>query len=436
MSDIAIPGMIGPGDFTDDQRPKDWTQGMLDIDPNGDVILTYLLSVLPKVKTTDNDFNWHDRYRPSLTADLTNLYIDPLLATAYVFATHTGAIGQTLYAKLAEADAKMFRGGDQVLLRDDSDSGVDKIALVTNKVLNGASSYLAVKLLEADATTAGSNDLASADIIAGAGTAQGVGSPMPDSVTYAPTKYNNRTQIFEESLDLSRTGLKTHLRTGDIYMDAKTLALQTLLQKKERAYFFGAMYEDTDEKGKERTFTGGLRWFLRTYASENIFDYEYDTDYTAAAWATSGETWLDNSMEQLFRYGSDTKFAICGPGCLLGLKALAKANSNYEINSRTTSYGLNVYEFISPFGRLLFKKHPDFIYDNVMRHTAFVIDTKYMHDRVMDAVNFKPDPSKGKGGNNSVDGIKESFLGESGLMLRNIKAFGMLQGFGKANALS
>ena len=51
MADIAIPGMIGPGDFTDDQRPKDWTQGMLDIDPNGDVILTYLLSVLPKVKT-------------------------------------------------------------------------------------------------------------------------------------------------------------------------------------------------------------------------------------------------------------------------------------------------------------------------------------------------------------------------------------------------
>lgn len=435
MSDIAIPGMIGPGDFSADQRPNDWTQGMLEIDPNGDVILTYLLSILPKVKTTDNDFNWHDRYRPSLTADVTSIYIDPALDTDYVFDDHTGAVGQTLYVNLAEADAKMFRGGDQVLLRDDSDSDVDKNALVTARVFNGASSYIVVKLLEADGTTDGSHDLSDVDIIAGAGTAQGVGSPMPDSVAYAPTKYSNKTQIFEESLDLSRTGLKTHLRTGDAYMDAKTMALQTLLQKKERAYFFGVSYEDTDDKGKERTFTGGLRWFLKEYAPDNIFNFEYDSDYSSDTWAASGETWLDNSMEQLFRYGSDVKFGIAGPGCLLGLKALAKANSSYEINSKTTSYGLHVYEFVSPFGRILFKKHPDFIYDNVMRYTTFVLDTKYMHDRVMDAITFKPDPNKGKGGNNSIDGVKESYLGETGLMLRNIKAFGMLQGFGKDNAL-
>jgi len=433
MGDVAIPGMIGPGDFTADQRPKDWTQGMLDIDPNGDVILTYLLSILPKVKTVDNDFNWHDRYRPSLTAAATGIFTDALLSAAYT--ATDAAVGRVLYIKLAEADAKMFRGGDQLLLRKDLDASVDKNSLVLNRVINGASSYVAVKLLEADEVNH-SISLKHMDIVAGAGTAQGVGSPMPDSVTYAPEKYNNRTQIFEESLDLSRTGLKTHLRTGDIYMDAKTLALQTLLQKKERAYFFGSRYEDTDDKGKERTFTGGIRWFLREHVPENIFNFAFDTDYAGVTWKVGGEDWLDNAMEQLFRYGSDTKFGISGPGCLLGLKAIAKQNSSYEITSKTTSYGLNVYEFVSPFGRILFKKHPDFIYDNVMRHTTFVLDTKYMHDRVMDSITFKPDPNKGKGGNNSIDGVKESFLGETGLMLRNLKAFGMLQGFGVDNGLT
>lgn len=440
MGDVAIPGMIGPGDFSADQRPEDWTQGMLEIDPNGDVILTYLLSILPKSTTTDQKFHWHDRLSPSLTADLTNLYINSTLTTAYVFATHgatNGAEGGTLYAKLAEADAKMFRVGDQVLLRDNSDPDVDKNALVTGKALNGARSYLSVKMLEDDAVTDGTNSLAAADKIAGAGTGQGVGSPAPDAVTFAPTEYENYTQIYEESLDLSRTGLKTHLRTGDPYLDAKTLALANLLKKKERSYFFGARYADTDDKNKSRTFTGGIRWFLNTYASSNMFNFKYDSDYTAATWASKGEKWLDKSLEVLFRYGSDVKFGIAGPGVLLGLKEMAQEGGTYEVNSKTTSYGLRVMEFISPFGTILFKKHPDFIYDDVMRYTAFILDTKYMHEKVMDPIMHKKDPSRGKkGGANAVDGIKESFLGETGLMLRNINAHGMLQGFGQDNALT
>ena len=43
--------VLANGD-TSDMRPEDWTQGMLDIDPNGDVILTYLLSILGDVKSS------------------------------------------------------------------------------------------------------------------------------------------------------------------------------------------------------------------------------------------------------------------------------------------------------------------------------------------------------------------------------------------------
>jgi len=433
MSDVPIPGMIGPGDFSSDRRPEDWTQGMLAIDPNGDVVLTYLLSVLPKVKATDQKYHWHDRLSPGLTYDITGLYTNAALSSGY---TSGGAVGDTLYVKLAENDAKSFRSGDQVLLRDNSDADVDKNALVSARQLNGASSYLMVKLLEADATTDGSHDLSDADKIASAGTAQGVGSPIPDAVTYAPTAYENYTQIFEESLDLSRTGLKTSLRTGDPYLDAKTLALQNLLKKKERAYFFGVRYEDTDEKGKSRTFTGGLRWFLKQYASDNVSNYVYDATYTAKTWLQGGEDWLDEKLELIFRYGSDTKFGICGSGVLLGLKALAKNSAYYQINPRTTAYGLKIMEFVTPFGTVYFKKHPGFIYDDVMRYTSFILDTKYMYDRVMDDIKFKPDPNKGKGGHGSVDGVLESFLGESGFMLRNINAHGLLQGFGLDNSLS
>ncbi len=439
--DIPIPGMIGTGEFSETMRPESWEQGMLELDPNGDVILTYLLSVLKKEKATDSRHHWHERLNPSLTADVTGVYINPTLTTAYVFATHgatVGKAGQTLYVKMAENAVKQFRVGHQALLRDNSDADVDKNSIVQQRVINGASSYLAVKLLEDDAETDGSHSLADVDIIANAGSAQGEGSVSPEAIQYQPTAFENYTQIFEEPLDLSRTALKTRLRTGDPRMDAKRMALNNLLKMKERAYLFGTRYEDTDENGKPRTFTGGVRWFLKNYAPDNISNFTYDTEIVTAGstWAAGGEDWLDYYLERMFRYGSDEKIAVCGPGVLLALKALAKAGGSYEINARTMAYGLKIVEFFTPFGTVYFKKHPQFIYDDVMRNTAFILDTKYLNEFYIDPVYFKEDP-KGykKGGEGAKDGIKESFLCETGLKLQNASAFGILSGFGTKNAL-
>jgi hypothetical protein len=439
MADIPIPGMVGTGEFSDTMRPESWTQGMLELDPNGDVILTYLLSVLKKEKASDPKHHWHERLNPSLTADVTGIYINPTLSTAYTFSSHgatIGKVGQTLYLKMSETNVKQFRVGHQVLLRDDSDPDVDKNSIVQQRVINGASSYIAVKLLEDDAETDGSNSLEDVDIAANAGSAQGEGSASPEAIEYQPTEYENYTQIFEESIDLTRTALKTRLRTGDPYLDAKRMALNNILKMIERAFIHGARYSDTDENGKIRTFTGGVRWFLKNYAPNNISNFTYDTDIVSAgsSWTAAGEDWLDYNLEKIFRYGSNEKIGLCGPGVLLGLKALAKAGGTYEINAKTMAYGLKIVEFFTPFGTVYFKKHPQFIYDNVMRNSAIILDTKYLGEFYIDDIFHKKDP-KGykKGGESSKDGVKESFLCEKGLQLRNAQAHGILTGFNTKN---
>ena len=424
----AFFGMRGTADFTvTGQRPQNWREMLLFLYPNGDAPLTALLALMKSESTDDPHFHWFTKSLPGQSASLADsgIYTDSGLTSAYT--SGTGSAGDTLYAKLATSDMAQFRVGHQVLLRDASDPDVDVNATVTAK----GSNYLTLMLLEDDDNSS-SGDLSDADTILIVGNSNAEGALIPDAISYDPTEHDNYTQIFRTPLDITRTAKKTRLRTGDAYKEAKRECLELHSIEQEKAYLWGVKYLKTGSNGKPERFTQGLIPAIK--AGGNVSDYTTDSDFSSTTWLNGGEEWLDKWLEVIFRYGSDERLAFVGSGTVLAINKLVKNNGNYQLMPKTTSYGIKVMEWVTPFGVLHMKRHPLFSYETTNRNCMVVFDPSDIRYRYVDDTAFYADGEKQNTGHNRYDGTKEEFLTEAGLEYHFPVKCGFLSGFGSDNS--
>lgn len=423
---MAFLGMRGNGDWADDQRPKNWRQKVLQLYPNGDAPLTAILSMMKEESVDDPEFNWWTKTLATQAATVVEVYTD-ILSTAY---TTGGTAGDILYVNVGtEAACKEFRAGHQVLLRNTANFADDTNAKVLSVVLNGSSSYISVKLLEADPTTTGIADCNRILII---GNINPEGGTMPTAVAYDPSKLYNYTQIFRTPLSITRTARKTKLRTGDQYREAKREALELHSIEMEKAFMWGIRTENTGDNGKpERTTAGLCRTVIDN--SGNVSDFTSDSDFTDTSWLSGGEEWLDVQLEVIFRYGSQDRLAFAGSGCVLAINKLIKEYGNYEFKSTTTDYGIKVKTWSTPFGDLHIKIHPLFSYETTNRNCMVIFDPADLRYRFIDDTTFYADPDKQNTGRNRIDGTDEEFLTECGLEFHHYAKTGFLSGFGSDN---
>lgn len=430
-------GMRGTGDWATDQRPKNWREGILYLYPNGTAPLTAIMSKLKSQPVDDPEFYWWTKTLQTQRATVTGIYTDSVLLTAYVSG---GVAGDTLYFKMSAADVSHFRVGHQVLLRDASDYTVDCTGKVTAKSSNGASSYIAVKLLEADDNST-SNNLSNCDVAIVMGSINAEGAVMPSGITYDPVKLYNYTQIFRSPLSITRTARKTKLRTGDAYREMKREALEYHSIEMERAFLFGVKTEGTGDNGKPERTMDGILTILRAEAAANVNDYTLNTDYSGKDWteAGGGEDWLNAYLEVMFRYGSSEKLALCGSGALLGINKLAQSGSHFTMTSQTKAYGIQVVEWITPFGVIYLKTHPLFSIETTLRYSMLLIEPKNLMYRYIDDTNFYGEgeaKQAAPGTNvNRKDGTDEEFLTECSLELHHPTTMGFLNGVGQNNSL-
>jgi len=430
---MAFLGMRGTGDWATDERPLNWRQGILYLYPNGTAPLTAILSKMGESKVDDPQFHWWTKTLATQRATITGRYTNAVLDAAYV----SGAVaGDVLYLKMSAADSGHFREGHQVLLRDASDLTVDVNAKVVDVVTNGASSYIAAKLLEDDDNgTGGTHDLSDCDTALICGNINAEGAPIPDAIAYDPTKWYNYTQIFRTPLEITRTAMRTKLRTADSYKEAKREALELHSIEMEKAFLYGIRSENTGSNGKPERTTGGLLWAIRAGASDNVNDFSLNTDYSGQTWLQGGEDWLDSYLELVFRYGSQDKLAFVGSGAMLGVQKLAKTYGNIQLQPTTTSYGIKVVQWITPFGVISMKIHPLFSYEATTRNAMLIFEPAMLKYRFIDDTMFKPDPAMKKAGFTAYDGTKEEWLTECGLEYHHPTKFGFLSGFNTDNAV-
>lgn len=418
MADLAFLGMRATNDFTvEGQRPKNWRETILRLYPNGKAPLTALLALMKNESTDDPEFNWYCKHLPSQAATLLGLYTDAGLSTE---ANAAYPIGQALYAKVSEEEARQFIPSHTVLLRSETDVTYDTVGIVEEVVLNGANSAIRFKLLEA-ARQALSIDTVDRLLIIG--TANAEGALIGQAVAYDPYKVSNYTQIFRNALEITRTADKTRLRTGDAYKEAKREALELHSIEMEKAFLFGVPSENTGSNGKPLRTTGGLLWAIKNHGG--LVD-SFDASLT---WEDDGLDWLDETMMKLFRWGETDKMAFVGDGALMAINKLARKHGTWQYTTSTRAFGINIAELITPFGTLTMKTHPLLSHEPTNQNSMVIFEPKNLKYRYITDTTFHADDEKH--GHNRYDGKKEEYLTEAGLEFHFPQGWAWLNNVGK-----
>lgn len=423
----AFLGMRGSSDWVTGQRPKNWREAILYLYPNGSAPLTAMLSLMRKESTDDPEYNWWTKRLPIQGGDVTNIYTDVALSSAY---TSGGNENEVIYVKAAEAVIEEFRIGMNCLLRDASDYSVDVNAEVKAVVKNGASSYLAVKLLEDDDNSS-LGDLSDCDRVLGIGNANEEGADTPDGMNYDPTKYYNFTQIFRDAYEITRTASKQKLRTGDQLKENRREALELHSIGMEKAFLWGIRTEKASASGKKKRTTWGMvPMIVGNTTSDNIDSYKTNSSYSGKTWLEGGEDWLDDILAKIFRFGSMEKLAYCGYAALGGLNKLAKTYGNINLVPNAGVYGIKIIEWVTPHGVLYLKTHPLMSYEATNINTMIIFEPKNVKYRYIDDTKLKKNVQ-----GNGVDGQIDEFLTEAGLEFHHPDTFGYLNGVGEDNAV-
>jgi hypothetical protein len=344
---------------------------------------------------------------------------------------------------MASATIAEMRIGHEVTLRDSSDLTVDVVAVAVDRVENGASSYLKVKLLEDDDNSS-SNDLSDADRILVTGNVNAEGAAMPDAISYDPTKWYNYTQIFRTPLSITGTAIETKLRTNpQAYQELKREILENHSIEMEKAFWWGVPSESIGSNGKkERTTLGIIPAIRGGYTGHGgltgtVSNYATESAWSGQSWLAGGIEWLNTQLEVMFRYGKRDKLAFCGSQTLMYINQLVENSGDFSFAPDTTFYGLKVKNWVTVQGTIGMIQHPLFSQEPTTRDIMVIIEPenlKYRPIKNRDTKFIGEKIGSTNTGYTRRDGIDEEYLTECGLEYHFPNAWGYLSGFGQTNS--
>lgn len=230
------------------------------------------------------------------------------------------------------------------------------------------------------------------------GNANEEGSGKREIKTTKETEVYNFTQIFKSPFGVTNTENATEMYGGnDLSYQQKKKGIEHMVDM-TRAFYFGERKEDFTGSKPKRT-TGGLLSFL----TENNYD----------AGGPLTESEFDNNIAEFaFRYGSNEKLMLCSGRLLSVINGWAKGK--LEVDQGAKNYGLNVMNYITPFGQL------KLMYDPVLEGAVYGT-----YGIVLDVENIKYRPLQGRDTsletniqNNDEDQRIDQYLTEAGVEVR------------------
>lgn len=393
----AILGLRGTGDWATNERPTNWREAILYLFPNGDAPLMALMSKLGSEPTDDPQFNWWEKSLPTDYVTASSYSGDAVTGTGTGAGTIVVASGSNLCPKGTLLEN--FTTGELLYVTADPTSDTS----------------IAVERNVGGLTTP--SDPTAADILHIVSTAYREASPLPTSTGTNPTQVKNYTQIVRTPLSMTRTALKTHLRTGEAWRNAKIEALQIHSIRLENMLLHSQRSEKTFE-GKLRRTTGGIRWFI-TGKSES---YGTTNKVTVGDFMESG--W-DEYHRQVFEYGSLQKAGFCGSTALKPLNTMAKNKGFTMLSVGDGAWGARFVEFQGIMGILYLKIHPLLTRITYYKNDMIVVDLPKLVWRYVDDttyVTFR----QGRGDDFRAD----EFFTEAGLELHFAQTHWWLADFG------
>lgn len=364
MSGVA--GLRGTGDFSTDERPKNFRDMILFVNANGQSPI-FALSARAKKKTVDDpEFAWWNETLVLIRLQI-NKAGDYLSTDTTLVVNSADPAAGTM--NLNYGTATHLKPGDLLMVEPATDNATFAPEVV--EVTNVASdTTFTVRRGAAGTTPAAIVDDAWLLLI---GSSYAEGGTAPRAVARNPIKFSNFTQIFKNSYELTKTAEATTFRTGDPWSNDKKRKMFDHSRDIEMAILFGQKSEiaSSVENGKPIRTTAGLRAQIPS-SRQNVFS-------GAVSFTGSSNNFLD-AVYPVFDFDSpagDTRIAFCGNAALNALNKVAALQTNVRINSDRTIkvYGMEFQEFIMPQGRLLMKSHPLLnIHSGIYSKSMFVLD--------------------------------------------------------------
>jgi hypothetical protein len=401
---MAIQGLRTTGNFAANERPENWREGLLRLYPNSaeaaKAPLTALTSKMKSRGVDDPVYHWWEKElddrRFALAANLdttqNNVTIDPAYKTSL---------------SLKEGDVLMVEQTGEIMHVTQNPVATNTITVARG--IGNSGTGVAI-------TYNGANINYFLLVV---GSAYEEGSMAPVGINFDPTERSNYTQIFRNTLEMTRTASKTRLRTTDQVKEAKRECLEYAGIDMERAFWFGKKHVTT-KNGKPLRFTAGVRDQINSLAPGNI--KTWNTAITMDL--------LEAEFLNLFKFGSSEKVMIGGNRALLTIGQVIRKNATWNIQNGLKEFGMSVTRITSPFGELVFLAHPLFTQSGGgadiattgsfpgLSASAAILDMAQLEYVYLngDDLRYEADLKS-----NGLDGMKSGYIAECGMQLSNAK---------------
>lgn len=363
----AVAGLRGTGDWATDERPKNFRELILFRNPNGMAPIFALMARVQKDSTDDPEFSWWDE--PN---DLVRLQVNGALGSGDTTIIVDSPDPDAANPKRNWGVAQHLKAGDLLLVEPTLDAAVFAHEVI--RVISVSSNTEFVVERGASGTTPAA--IANDAFLLLLGSAYPEGTGAPKAASRNPIKYNNFTQIFKDTYEITRTAENTRTRTGDPVKNDKKRKAFDHARGIEMALLWGQKSETTGDNGKPIRTTDGIRKFIGSNT----------TTILGAAWTLNN---FADAVQPIFDFDTeagDTRIAFCGNAALNHLNkrimsASGQSALNVNFNGNTKVYGMNFVEYVLPQGRLLLKTHPLMNRHSLYQNAMFVIDFSAMRWR-------------------------------------------------------
>ena len=395
---MAFAGLRGTGDWATDERPKNFRETILRLNPAGDAVITAIMAKAKSEKVDDPDFSWFEEENNVIRVQM----------------DATGASATSTAFGLVSGGLSLVTGDVLMVEKTETATYDNELVLVTT-ITNDTT--IAVVRGQAGSSGAATGPSAWLTKI---GNVFSEGSASPNVSSRNPTKVNNLCQIFKTAYEITETAKHTKARTGDPLQNDRIRKMFDHSSALEYAFMFGQKFETTGDNGKPLRYTAGLRELITSNVTIFTTSPTEDTFLDAISPCFNYSTGGQNSSERLL---------IAGNGFLNNMNKIARDSSSTQIHFDKAIqglYGMKLRRWVFPQGEVYVKTHP--LMSNHARFTnsAFVLNGagmiyRYLRD-TKDQRNIQ---------NNDEDTEKGQWLSEIGLELQHEKTFGYIGNFVK-----
>lgn len=368
----AVAGLRASSDVGTDERPKNFREMILFRNPKGTSPIFALTSRAKKKVVDDPEFAWWEEPNVNVRLQVNGSHASGLTTITVDSPDPTAANADRQWGL-----ATHLKPGDLLQVETTQTSAYDQEWVMVTGVLSETS--FTVQRGVAGSTPATIPDDTFLTLM---GSAYAEGTDAPIAVSRNPIKYNNYTQIFKDTYELSRTADKTKYRTGDLWSNDKKRKTFDHSRGIEWAILYGRKFETTGTNGKPLRFMGGLRSFIPPSRT------------TVFGVAVTVNTFLD-AVYRVFDYDTgagDERIVFAGNAALNSLNKVIQADANSDINYQGVFeiFGMNFNRFVTPQGTLYIKTHPLMNVHGLYERSMFVLDfdsIKYVHLKDSDTKN-------------------------------------------------